>query len=119
MEKEIDELQRQFTHNQCSQDTSKFDDSDIHKEITVDFGQNFSKNKQFGVNHQPRLNGSLGDAQYIGEDIELDSDDSLDESNSRELPSLPPPPITHNEVMSRLMQEPSHYQSEPVDEVIL
>jgi hypothetical protein len=117
MESEIDELQRQFTQQQSSQQTSRFENSDIH-EITVDFGQNFSKNKNFGMN-QPKLNGSLGDAQYIGEDIELDSDDdSLDESNSRDIPSLPPPPASTADVMSRFMQEPSRYQSEAAEIVL-
>ena len=50
-----------------------------------------------------RLNGSLGDAQYIGEDVELDSDDdSLDESNSHDIPSLPPPPASTGNMLSRL-----------------
>lgn len=79
MEQEIDELQRQLTQQQ-SQSTSKFDHSDYPSEPIVDFGPNLSKNKHFSnpsphtfSSHHQRLNGSLGDAQYIGEDIELDS----------------------------------------------
>ena len=57
------------------------------------------------MNNNTRLNGSLGDAQYIGEDIELDSDDeSLDESNSHDIPSLPPPPVSTGNMLSRLLQ---------------
>ena len=42
----------------------------------------------------------------------------MEESNSRDLPTLPPPSIFTANALSKLIQEPSRFQSEPA-EVIL